>query len=752
MLGRNQSPVEAKDFKTGLVTRSDIINPNPDQSPNCMDIQWYFDDSIGKRLGSTTTNTIVITSGGPPAGWIINGGGNLNTNLQNYWDLNEASGVRDDAIGESNLNPIGNTPSDTGIRNLGGLFGPGSALSITTDNSLILGASNMTISCWFYFNQAPSGTKRIIGKGINSSFPLEYSIGFNEVMGSHVTFSVASAGNGVAQVTATSFGSLTTGTWYNIVAWKSNNSHIGISVNRSTNTAAFTASAQTNMTLYPFAIGAAVNSANVIDQGALDFGSRVDEVGVWKRVLTALERNDLYGGGSANTYSSSATSSTEPWASFDFGAGVARWLTVAIGTGILASSNRGTTFVNIASSRTSNYQYLDRSRNVLIATSDSYDQTLYWAGSAGTFAVALAVNSAPKAKFSINYQGFLVLLNSTDSNGTISNRRFSYADENLQLTSSWPDGFDLPSSADDEITGPFILNKFLYVSTKYRIFRLAYTGGNPDWQYIQVKNFGYVPRTIKVFTLKQGQVAVGLDWSRRLRAFDGYDDQIISDNVENAGYCEFAMQNISLAGSGLIVSNAEFDTNEQEYRLNLTIGAQSTQTTHALVLNARTLALYPYSNQPFNTMCMAESAGQQYLMAFDRSGFCHVMNSGNTDVTRPINEVYDSPILFKTSPSEVSKNKHINFYFSVDSCGTVHYQERFDFSNVYSSMRPLRDYNGQSDMLGTESALQLIRTVDLPSVQNVYQFRLTSSAGTANPWVLNHFDLFNSTLGFGRGK
>lgn len=568
-----------------------------------------------------------------------------------------------------------------------------------------------------------------------------------------LTFSVSSSNlAATTSMTCNSIGTLALNTWYNFIAWNqtaggSTAAHIGLSVNLSQNTATYTSGVKIGSA--PFVLGAI--SDGMAAPATKYSDARIDEVGFWKNMLTNDDRANLYAGGSGNTYTGSTNANS--WYSFDFGASGARWYTVCAGTGILASSNLGATFVNIATTRTASFQYLDRSKNVLIATSDAYDRTLYWAGSAGTFAIGLTVNSAPNAKYSINYQGFLILLNSMDSNGVINNRRFTYADENLQLTDAYDDSFDLPSSADDEITGPFILNKFLYVSTKYRIFRINYTGGNPDWQYIQVKNFGYVPRTVKVFTLKQGQVAVGLDWSRRLRAFDGYDDQIISDNVENSNdYCDFAMQNISLAGSGLLVSNAEFDPNQQEYRLNVAIGAQSTQTTHAIVLNARTLAMYPYQNQPFNTMCVAESAGKQFLMAVDRSGFVHILNSGNLDVSTPINEVYDSPIMFNKTPSEVTKNKQINFYFGHDSCGTIYYQERFDFSRVFSEIKPLRNYAGDKELLGTESTLLISRVLDLPSVQNTYQFRLTSSSGTANPWKLPYFDYLNTPLGYGRGK
>ena len=150
-------------------------------------------------------------------------------------------------------------------------------------------------------------------------------------------------------------------------------------------------------------------------------------------------------------------------------------------------------------------------------------------------------------------------------------------------------------------------------------------------------------------------------------------------------------------------------------------------------------------------MCIAESAGRQFLMEVDRSGYASILNSGNLDVVRPINEIYDSPILFNKSPSEVTKNKQINFFFAHESCGTIYFQQRFDFSRSYSEMKPLKGQFGQTELTGLEDTLQIIRTVDLPSVQNVFQYRLTSSAGTANPWKLTHFDLLNSTLGYGRG-
>lgn len=560
-----------------------------------------------------------------------------------------------------------------------------------------------------------------------------------------MTFRVSSLGTVQSgSVRATSAGALSVGSWYNVVAWHSNNSHLGISVNLSTTTAAYTTGVRVGSA--PFMLGAISNDGiNAMD-------GRIDETSFWQnRILTATDRANLYGGGSGNTYTTGQSNFS--WASFDFGASSIRWLTIAAGTGLYASSNLGTTFVVIGTTRTQNYQSLTRSKNVLIATSDSYDVPLYWAGSAGTFANTLAPNSAPAAKFAQNYQGFLILLNFMNSNNVIRNRGFAYADENLQLTDTWQSSFDIPSSADDEITASFILYKFLYISTRFTIFRVAFTGGNPDWSYLKVKDWGFVPRTVQIVSLKGGgQVAIGLDWNRRLRAFDGFDDMFISDNIENDnGICDFAMNKVSYAGSGLVISHAILNTVKQEYRLNVAIGPSSTQTTHGILLNARNLAFYPYSNQLWQTMCMAQSNNQSYLMAADRSGFVYVLDSGNLDVITPINEVYDTPPLFSKLPEAVSKGKQLNLFFAPKSSGTLYYQERYNLSNTWSDVNRLTDKNGVSEMTGTENLLKLTRTIDVKATYNTIQFRLTSSGNTANPWELDRLDFLQQGFGIGQG-
>ena len=550
-----------------------------------------------------------------------------------------------------------------------------------------------------------------------------------------VTFKVSSSGLAAnATVRATSLGAVSTGTWYHVVAFHSDGTHIAVTGNSLlATTTLYTAGVRIGSA--PFVIGGL--SDGLPGKPSFWMDGRIDEVGFWKKILVQQNRSDLYGGGTGNTYSKG--SSGFGWAMYDFGASSIRWVTVAAGTGIYASSNMGVTYVSVATTRSQNYQYFERSRNVLIATSDSFDVPMYWAGSVGTFFATLAPLSAPSVKYSVNHQGFLILLNSSTRR-----RGFFYQDDNTQLTSAWPNSFDLPSSADDEITAAFTLDKTLYVSTRYKIFRVSYVGGNPDWQYEVKRDWGFVPRTVKKISIESEEFAIGMDWGRHIRIFDGSKDTIISTNIEDDnGMCDFAMEKISYSGSGLIVTHAEVDPLEYEYRMNVGIGLDSNQTTHAIVLNGRSLAFYPYANQPYQAMCVAESGGRQYLLAVDRSGYTYILNTGNLDVTTTINDNYDSPFLFRETPAVSQKSQKIDLYFKQDSSGIVYYNDRADLSSVWSSM-PKR-----ISITRNKSTIGVVESIDLPATQNIYQFQLTSSSGTANPWRLTHVDFLQSALGYG---
>ena len=510
---------------------------------------------------------------------------------------------------------------------------------------------------------------------------------------------------------------------------------------------------------------------NVVDLSSKDFSKGVNTIQDFFKLEREESPNAMnvkfdfdgkmmkrFGTTTRNTVSLSQSSgtigiTTAGWACFDFGSGSnnIRWLMVSAGTAVWASSDMGLSFLRVASGRTQVYQYFERSRNILIHTTDAYDTVQYWTGSANAMFALLNV-SAPNAKYAINYAGFLILLNSnTDKRG------FYYENENTQLTGGFNGvlttggSFTLPSSFDDEITNVFTLGTKLFVSTRYRLFAVSFVGGNPDWAWRVVKDWGYVPRTVDKLNIQfqgdYGEVAVGLDWDRRLRVFDGLNDAIMSDKVENDnGMCEFATNKISYAGSGLTVSFGRTDYNEQVYKLGVTIGPTSSQVTHFLCFGGRTGALYPYdyTNMGFMSMCMAESANRRFLVAVDQSGWIHMMDSGNLDRnTSAIDDVVDSPFIFDKSPSQSTKSNKVDLFFANNSAGRILYRDRVDFSSSFTTRQNIY-------ISSLSTIVQHYESIDIPSTQNVYQYRLTSSSATTVPWQLNRVDYFLSSMGVGR--
>lgn len=549
-----------------------------------------------------------------------------------------------------------------------------------------------------------------------------------------VAFKVSSSGLAWdGTVSATSFGALNTATWYNAVAYHdATNNLLAVGVNLSMNSSAYTSGVKGGSA--PFVIGCLGATSSGF------FDGRVDETSFYKKVLTTSNRVEIYNAGSGNTFIEAFDN--KPWASYDFGATGIRWLTVSAGTGVFASSNLGVSWTTIGTDRSATYQYLQRSKNVLVATSDKYDTPLYWAGSAGTFMARLNSN-ATATKYSINFNGFLILLNSQ-----LRPRGFFYEDENTQLTGTWASSFDIPSTQDDEITSAFILRRYLYVSTKYYLYRVNYVGGNPDFSYIQIKDWGFVPRTVKPLYIDGvGQIVMGMTYDKKLRLFDGSDDKIISNQVEeDNGQCEFALDKISTQGSGLTISFAETDYNENVYKLCVAIGENSMQTTHIINFDGRSQAFYPYSRMLFNTMVMAESGGVRYLMAFDRSGRVHMMDSGNLDGnTTPINDVMDSSLKFEKSPSQTHKGHKNDLFFANNTCGSLYYFDRIDFQNQWN----LRE---KFIISGSDKLFQIHKQIDTPESYNVYQYRITSSSGTNDPWQLNRDDLFTQGMGIGKNN
>ena len=410
----------------------------------------------------------------------------------------------------------------------------------------------------------------------------------------------------------------------------------------------------------------------------------------------------------------------------------------ASGTGIYYSTDLARTWTVCQTSRSQAINNFSFIKDYAINCNNDYQNPQYWAGTAGSFFIDIAADSAPTCKYPDSYQGFAFLLNEK-----IKRKSVFYVDQNdMFIASAW-DNFQLPTFKNDEITGSFTLRRRFYVSTKFKLFRLGFIGGNPDWSYTEVKSWGFVPKTFKKIQIPQvGEVIIGLDWTKKIRIFDGVDDEIISDAIkDDNGLTNFYLSNLN--EHAFLNSWAENDTKKEVWRLHLTYG-DSSITNRSINFNYRIGAFFPYTNQPFASGVLAQDTAQGlHMLGCDINGYVHHLDSGNTDNGTPIDEKWLSPFLFRTTPGRQQKIQKMYMYFNNDSTGTIYYEDRNDFSSVWNLRK-------EFVLTTAVSSVMTSQTVDLPTIANVYQFALSTSASTAEAWKLNRFDLYQTELGIGK--
>lgn len=221
----------------------------------------------------------------------------LTDSLVAYWSLDEASGTRVDATGRGNdLSEVGTPGSTTGKISNAVDTSSGNALSRTSTSDLVTGDVDFTQTAWIWFDST-AGNTDIVGKWAVGGF--EYTLGMNA--SSRLTFFVEpSAFDNIA---ATTFGALSTSTWYFVVWWHDATADtMNICVNDGTvDTKAHSTGATAASS--PFVIGQSAFGAH---------DGRVDEVGFWKRVLTSGERTQLYNAGAGLAYSAFAAGTAVP--------------------------------------------------------------------------------------------------------------------------------------------------------------------------------------------------------------------------------------------------------------------------------------------------------------------------------------------------------------------------------------------------------------------------------------------------------
>ena len=248
-----------------------------------------------------------------PPGLEVDTSGTLTDGLIAYWKFEESGGTRDDQKGPQDLADHNTVTQAAGKKGNAAQFTRANVeyLSITDTAALSTGDIDFTIACWVYLDSKPTPNDNmfVVGKSDDGdSNDTEYRLVLNPGADSLGWF--VSDGTNTTKITAVVSA---TGTWYFVVAWHDATANtIHIQVNNGTAASASHTTGSWNSTS-PFTIG---NYAGVPD-GSNAWNGRIDEVGFWKRVLTAQERANLYNGGSGNTYSLGKAAS--PWLQADTG-------------------------------------------------------------------------------------------------------------------------------------------------------------------------------------------------------------------------------------------------------------------------------------------------------------------------------------------------------------------------------------------------------------------------------------------------
>lgn len=220
------------------------------------------------------------------------GASSLITGLRAYWKLNEASGTRASEVNSLTLTDNNTVGSAAGkIGNAAQFVAASSEYLSHADDALFSFTASYTFSLWVYLNSAPGAGTQFCLIGKDDGAGREYQIVRDADADSWRLYHFGSGGLKIAEKTVVA----ATSTWYHILAdYDSDTQVASIAVNNGAAGTVASATALTDTTSI-FALGATSTPSAYLD-------GRLDEVGLWARVLTSNERAQLYNGGAGVTY------------------------------------------------------------------------------------------------------------------------------------------------------------------------------------------------------------------------------------------------------------------------------------------------------------------------------------------------------------------------------------------------------------------------------------------------------------------
>jgi hypothetical protein len=211
----------------------------------------------------------------------------LLTGLTAYWKMDETSGTRLDSVGSNHLTDNNSVSSAAGKIGTASSHTAASSQYLTVGGSLTASGSARTVSLCVYPTDV--STQRAFASFAAAATPLSgtpvFILGYRQGGGSGPFFAY-SGGNYRNGTTVAALN-----TWYHVAyTYDPSSSNVGLWINGTREVNVTAADSNSGTTLY---IGAGFNAYH---------DGRVDEVGLWSRVLTSIEIGTLYNAGVGVTY------------------------------------------------------------------------------------------------------------------------------------------------------------------------------------------------------------------------------------------------------------------------------------------------------------------------------------------------------------------------------------------------------------------------------------------------------------------
>jgi hypothetical protein len=217
--------------------------------------------------------------------------------LISYWKLDETSGNALDAHGSNPLTDVNTVGAAAGKLNGARDFVHANAEYFvhTSNSDFRTGDIDFTFALWAKSNVVSNANGMLFFKDVVPASP-EYGM---EVFNSRFDFEVwAADGDGAAtgELLANTFGDITAGVWYFVVAWHDSVANtLNIQVNGgAVDSLSYSAGV--------WAGSADFKLGNDDPSFGFSWDGQIDEVSFWKRVLTAAERTALYNNGYGLAY------------------------------------------------------------------------------------------------------------------------------------------------------------------------------------------------------------------------------------------------------------------------------------------------------------------------------------------------------------------------------------------------------------------------------------------------------------------